>query len=258
MKLSDIHESNVSKSDEQRLFKFLKVSSLDELKEEYPWDTDDIEDTLEDVKQHLGMKEVVTLLKILDYKNVRLIRLPNHKEIVVTKDNVFEDSYLDRIEDWIADVSDLELFEMFDYNENKWSREFWQNVHHGSVVWHNTEKHAWEDIQKDGVLKATRVSRGLTNSSTGSAVFVTMDPDATALGNYGPISLEIDLYTMKKNHYMPMVSEEEPIVEHKLRTALAHLIGYENFNDHEITSDGLDYNTLVIFGDIPIKYIEEG
>jgi hypothetical protein len=152
----------------------------------------------------------------------------------------------ERPEEFISNITmhdDLHSFFEEDH-ELKFNQEFWSSppiLYHGS-----------SDI--DSVL-ATGIeprseTRGLNNKHVGDAVFTTSNDEIAQ--SYGDI-VKIDTLAMKRDNYMPFVSEEPEILEHQLIGAISSMLGVDL--DHEISDSGIDYDTVIVYGSIPNKYL---
>lgn len=215
----------------------------------------DDEDILGMIVDKLSWEHGLQFLIDQDY-TADLKILPNGEKVLVTENYIFDGwNMTDDKEAWVWDYNYIDLLDMYNYDPEEWSRDFWRSIGPRSKVWHNTIEDRWEEIEESGELRVARETRGITNRSTNAAIFVTTNPDEAAYGTYGPVELEIDLYAMKRDRYMPMVVEEEPVVEQRYRDALAHLLDIELYDSH-INMDGISYDTLIIYDDIPLKYIE--
>ena len=128
--------------------------------------------------------------------------------------------------------------------------EFWDSP---GELYHATPSDNVASILK-GKLKASSVTRGMSNRNEGDAVYTTASWDEASIGSYGDAILSIDTAAMKRDGLMPYVSLEPDIVEGEVRSSLASALGYDNFNyDYE---SGMSPNTFVIHGDIPGKYLK--
>jgi len=149
---------------------------------------------------------------------------------------------------WIWDQDEYSLTGFYPQKDN-----FWDDVGDGLIVYHGTYEENVENILKKGLM-ASSETRGLTNKDTGDAVFASLSPEGT--DSYGNVIIQIDMGAMKRDGYMPEVSGEEPLQEASLREALAWKIGLEDFNAYDgMSSDGISEDTVVIFGNIPPKYL---
>jgi hypothetical protein len=128
-------------------------------------------------------------------------------------------------------------------------KDFWSGP---APLYHGTEEKNLDSILRDG-LGPKNETRGLSNSSTGAAVFTSLSDEYVSY-HYGEEAvIEVDTQTMKSDGYMPTVSQEGPIEEEQARSALAHLIGFDDYSgDVEM---GIDHDTVVMFGSIPAKYL---
>ena len=104
-------------------------------------------------------------------------------------------------------------------------------------------------IMRDG-LNPMNETRGISNKSTGSAVFTSDNPEDT--DSYG-VAIEINVGAMQADGYMPYVTQEEPVEEKNAKERMANMVGLEDFN-WEV--EGGIYETTYIFHDaIPAKYL---
>lgn len=150
---------------------------------------------------------------------------------------------------WIWNIYNLEQYlPQQDFNEN-----FWNEVTNGSKVYHATVEENKGNILRNGLRKENK-SRGISNRSTGSAVFTSDNPDD--ISSYGNVIFEIDLGKMKQDGYMPEVSKEEPLSDYHMRDTLANMIGLENFIQDDYGSEGIYDSTIIIYGNIPPKYLK--
>lgn len=160
---------------------------------------------------------------------------------------VLGDQSVSEVNEWINDVSDpSDYINYRDFNE-----EFWSEIGNGVFTYHATDPDNVDSILEVGI-NASSETRGMSNKNTGDAVFTSTNIDA--IDPYGSAVFAIDLGAMAKDGYKPSVSLEEPIQEHGMYEALAHKLGIDNYN-RDIES-GMDFDTIVIYGHIPPKYIK--
>ena len=208
----------------------------------------DLEDDLNDAKSKREVKE------ILRKHDAREVKLPNRETVWVLPDRKPEFV----VEEWRGDWSVQEIYDyiwgadltdIFPKSDERFNDDFWD---YPAPLYHNTTEGNVEDIEAEGLLPMDK-TRGISNRSTGSAVFTTSDPDESSMGSYGPVAYEIDTPAMKKDGYKPFVSQEEPIMEAELQSALASLLGMDDF--YPDIEQGLSHYTVVVFGAIPPKYL---
>lgn len=165
---------------------------------------------------------------------------------------VWDGSSLTPGDDFIWGLSDMELWSLVGKRTEKpdfWSKDNWNFP---GICYHSTEPENLESIQKYGLTQQNK-TRGLTNRGTGAAVFCCTDPHHTEF--YGKLRFQIDLSAMRADGYMPKVETEEPVQEAEMQSAVAHALGIDNFYPESLDGDGISEETLVIFGDIPPKYL---
>jgi len=212
-----------------------------------------LEETIEDAQNE---KELLTILEHFA-DDWEFIDFPNKERIVsaiidgnpqiITIGDEFEvedpEKWLQNI-DWSGNV-----YQYIDTGD--FSKEFWDDVGEGFILYHGTSSDNVDDILRDG-LNPRDVTRGIANRSTGSAVF-TSDASETAQYSYDVV-FQIDVGSMKTDEYMPEVSIEEPIQEAQWIEALAHKIGLEDY--YSEVEQGLDPGTVIFYGSIPPKYLK--
>lgn len=147
---------------------------------------------------------------------------------------------------WVRDNVDYSYL----YIPEDSGAEFWDELGDNAVAYHRTVEENVQSIQKHGLLPKNN-TRGMSNANTGSAVFASWDYENTT--SYGEYIFEINLSRMKQDGYMPQVSQEEPVAEGEVEGALAHGIGISDY--YVEIEQGIDSDTIVIFGKIPPKYL---
>jgi hypothetical protein len=160
------------------------------------------------------------------------------------------DGFPHLVSDFIWGLSD---FSLISYMEDMGYEEKneWDDV---SVAYHATPSENVSSIERVG-LEMRNESRGLSNRGTSSAVFMAEEIDE--LGSYGDALFEIDLSAMKTDGYMPRLERESPIFEGDMRIAVARHLGVSDpeLYTGESDSEGIHGSTLVLFGDVPPKYV---
>jgi GNAT superfamily N-acetyltransferase len=181
---------------------------------------------------------------------------PPAKSVVVVLDEIVVelDSYPEAkpAAEWLADINDMYLGYYVPYHD--FNEEFWGSVGGpGSVMYHATDPDNVDDIMRNGLSPDSR-TRGISNRSMGAAVFTSSDP--SLVSSYGSAIIAIDVGRMKADGYMPRVSQEEPFEDERMRAALACKIGMTDYCPYsEYSSEGLDEQTVALFGNIPPKYL---
>lgn len=243
----------------------LMTSLLSEWDGEYENIDDLIDDEgIEDVIERLldvGMKKELEYL--FKHEGIRadvnpshgnddsaIIALSNGLGIIRHEDGKTYSVYSD-IDRLVYEIDEDFLFTFFCYDEYKESNEFWESLGGNEFAYHATNDDYISNIMDDG-LEPRIHSRGLTNTSTGSAVFTTLDIEELDMNVYGDAHIKINLSAMKEDNYKPRVSEEHPLIIDRYRSSIAHIFGVE----YESDNNDLSPDTLVIFGHIPPKYLE--
>ena len=173
----------------------------------------------------------------------------NGKPVYVLDDLVYPQ--LKDPQDWIDSIGDLSLHqyvEMPDFSES-----FWSGVYSGEIRYHGTAKDRVKDIMIEGLTRRAE-TRGISNRWDSSGIFTSADY-YTAAERYDVV-LEINVGAMKADGYMPQVRGEEPLQDEEAKSALASLIGYDEYVRNEYSSDGLAEDTVVFLDTIPPKYLK--
>ena len=148
------------------------------------------------------------------------------------------------VTEWIYSLSILDLSELFPSVEFN----FWED--NPGRLYHGTYPEKLEGIMAQGLLPKSD-SRGIANRHTGTGVFMAEGYDETF--NSFPIVIEVNTSLMAEDGYTPVMEREDPIVEHDLRSALAHRLGL----DIEFEQEAGIYESTVICRDaIPVKYLK--
>lgn len=196
------------------------------------------------------------LIPLMDLNNVSydFYTFPTGKEILIVEIGrqtyVVEQSnnqiYYDEAESWIESASENpEEYYGENVNEN-----FWESVGPGSILYHMTSNEYLSSIRKRGLQQRDK-TRGLSNRSTGPAVFTSENSEEIEV--YGDTLIEIDVWKMKQDGYMPDAEREEVVNEAEIKNALAHAIGLDDYQaEHD--SD-ISPTTIIIYGPIPPKYL---
>jgi hypothetical protein len=246
---------------------FEDLSDSENLKDQYDEDPNEFLTTLFEDNDIQVAFDTLTKLGI-DYNSffinkTHLVTLPTEKKLIeIDSCTTIHDGERD-IYAFIEtfDLGELETF--FKWDKHQWNKEFWTDVGPRSVAWHNTTEENYKEIMRSGELSPRNQTRGTLNRSTSPAVFAYMDPDLSSYGSYGNVSLEIDLYLMKRDGHTPFVSLETPYFEYLLKERFLRHVESEGdlyhlnleMDDSYLYSDGLEAETIVIYGAIPIKYI---
>ena len=214
-------------------------------------DPSNFKEELDDVNDY---NDLIKLLK--DYRiQYEEIKFP---QTAIIKVKINDDEYiiddfeypsLEEANSWIWVIANRGQVDDYIPSQD-FSNTFWDDVTNGSAVYHATTEENWELIETRGLLASDK-TRGVANRHTGSSVFTSENPDD--IDSYGDVVLSIDLGSMKKDGYMPPVSREEPIEEAEQLKHLAHKIGLLDFEPD--IEQGISPSTIVIFGNIPPKYL---
>lgn len=162
--------------------------------------------------------------------------------ILISDDCYSREIHFEEAEKW------LEYAEPEEYINFKSPIEtFWED---GGVVYHATPRENLESIKKYG-LKPMCKTRGLANRNIGCAVFCSTNIES--ISSYGDLIFEIDISKMYKDGITYEISMETGLEENEMKAALAHKIGLDIEFEKEDSS--LDEETIIIYGNIPPKYL---
>lgn len=119
------------------------------------------------------------------------------------------------------------------------------------VVYHSTTPENWEEIKQEGKLTSQNRTRGISNRGTQAAIFTSVNPEETL--SYGDVALKIDLSQLGDTIQTDL---EEPVKEMYQRQAVASVLEVEPDYFMMDSSDGISESTVVVYGDIPLEYVE--
>jgi hypothetical protein len=163
----------------------------------------------------------------------------------------FEDA-----QEWVSTMDSWKLsgyVGAIDFNE-----EFWNGIEFVSRLYHGTDQTKINTIMKEGLLPMNE-TRGISNRSSGSAVFTTTYDQSKNEGYvHGDAVIQINTDAMRADGYTPEVAREYPVETEKTRDRLARALGlrqWENTRYEELGSEGLWEATILIFDKIPPKYL---
>lgn len=131
--------------------------------------------------------------------------------------------------------------------EQQYNDDFWSSP---ATLYHGTKN--LDEVLKTG-LEPRNETRGINNRSVGASVFLTLEPGFAE--KYGSV-VSIDTKRMKQDGLTPFVSQEPEIFESEIMGAVAHGLGAEDYN-YEIYDTGISPDTVIMFGGIPPKYLQE-
>lgn len=146
--------------------------------------------------------------------------------------------------EWLSNIDyPDEYVDMIDFN-----KEFWEYI--PLKLYHDTFENNISSIEKYG-LNPKNKTRALSNNGTGNAIFTTEREES--IYEYYPVIFEIDVSQMRKDGYMPQVSQEGPVKEYEAAQALASRIGLDEYNNDIET--GIERDTYIFYDNIPAKYL---
>jgi hypothetical protein len=155
--------------------------------------------------------------------------------------------------DFVTEVHDAEsVAQDFGIEIQPLTEEFWGPDGEPPPLYHATPTENVESILEEG-LGVRCDTRGISNRCTGAAVYTTTELSEAEYGSYGDAIFRIDTAAMQRDGYMPGVALEPDEEERQWREALAHRLGAEEYV-WEI-EQGMSPNTIVVFGQIPPKYL---
>lgn len=181
--------------------------------------------------------------------SINILSYSGGRVVMDIEEQVFED-----VNEWLVNINDDDLYEYIDSPDEDFKKNFWDGIGSGSAVYHGTSKENIESIKMTG-LEQRQETNSLTNTSNGQAVY-TSPIYETADYSYDVV-VQIDLGLMKADGYTPPVSVESGVDEAEMRNSLAHMLGIEDYHGEDL-EQGLESDTVLIYGEIPLKYLRFG
>lgn len=200
--------------------------------------------TLEEIKELFALFNLVVRRVELLNRPIWVTTHGGTKYIIEENNDTFDAA---SAENWLdsALADPLSYIEIPDDLED-----FWKSP---VPLYHATDSDNVESILEEGLLPDTR-TRAISNKWVGPAIFTSTDPDV--IDAYGDTILAIDTKAMARDGHRPPVAYEEGIAEYEARSALIHRVGMQDDYVVELdSSEGLSYDTLVVFGVIPPQYL---
>jgi hypothetical protein len=254
MLLFDVPEDdNEERAKERKIRHYKNILNIDNVSEFDPRD-----DYFLTNLELYEIEEIFTLFGIVFW----VVELSKEKEKYIVynfkKDTyIYDGSRSEKADEWLDNLSDYDVEMLLPEREEE---SFWDSVpekENVSFIYHATPRKNVESIKKRG-LEPRNETRGISNRSTGDAIFCFTDEDENALsgsGSYGDCVFSIDLGLMKKDGYMPEVTQEESVNICELKRSLAHMIGLDNYYCEVESWEGISEDTLIIHGHVPPKYL---
>lgn len=209
------------------------------------------------IKNSQGYDEIAEVLRTYHFK-WKNIDFPKESIIITRINDIdyvikdFDDPQLEQSSEWLWKINDWNLNQYIP--SDNFSEKFWDEVNSSSILYHATSEENKDSILMDGI-RSKNESRGISNRGTGASVFASDNP--RDIGSYGNVIFIINLGLMKRDGYMPEVSQEKPISMAEQRNRLANVIGLKDFDaGADLHSEGVYSSTVIIYGDIPPKYLE--
>jgi hypothetical protein len=215
----------------------------------------------DDVEESQNKEELTRALQVngIDVDIIEEIVFPN-KEVIWTviignSLSVIEISFpypsIKKADDWMWDI--INSSNIWQYvGEIDFSKEFWDEVGEGTNYYHGTTRENLDSILKEG-LSPRNEARGISNRGVGVSVFLSEDYETAAYGGGYDVVLEVNIGAMKQAGYMPQVSLEPDIEEHKYVGSLADKIGLNDFI-YDVEG-GMGFDTIILDGGVPPQYI---
>lgn len=224
--------------------------------------TGSIQEDLKNAERNGSQKDIEYVLeqyeteKILTYENDHYYRIPIYEQgdpeiaIIYSNWDVDVKTFNDFIRDVGSNFRNSPSYE--DILDRDLTAEIEEDIYtQGGIIYHATTVEKAVDILNDGKLEPRNETRGITNRSTGSAVFASeLQPDKTY---YGDVVFEINLDKMKDNGFRPPLGKELPVEEAIHKEAVA-----QKFNMFEYRAEldqSISRQTVVIYEEIPIEYV---
>lgn len=196
--------------------------------------------------------DIQEAMRILTYLKIpyEVVDFPKANSVLHFGNEIWDEGSVDEVIDWIYNISDMYLHDYVPGAEE----DFWSDISDHFYVFHATSSENVQSILQNGLIPDCK-TRSISNRSMGCGVFTSTNIDA--ISSYGDSIFQINVGAMKADDYMPEVSGEDPIDEAQLRNALAYKFGVEYDFTSEYSSEGLSEDTIVFFGIIPPKYLEQ-
>jgi len=204
--------------------------------------------TVEDIIKDDMIKDENTLVQVLKLAGSRYMKFdfPDASPIYVVNGSYVVELDGFNIKDAIQWIYDLDEYDIESYIKPV------DNVDIPDFVYHATSEENYEKIISSGYLKVMDESRGLSNAGTGDAIFAS---ESSELDIYGDYIIKINLAGFLKDYPYVRISREQPLELVELKNSLANMLGV-NYQFEEDSSDGLSGDTVIIYSNIPIKYLE--
>jgi hypothetical protein len=170
---------------------------------------------------------------------------------LIRNEHIIDENFtLEEANEWARDIIDYGRIDDYitiqDFNE-----EFWQSVGPNDKLFHGTSENRIESILANG-LEPRNETRGISNRSTGNAVFASESPETAAY--YYDIVLQINVGEMAQDGFHIPAGLEGPYEKHIQKQTLLDIMGIEEHGD-DFSSDGISGDTVLFYGKIPPKYI---
>jgi len=216
----------------------------------------DADPRLSDVLDAMSYNDAVNdadVEAMLAHFNARKVTFDSGDVVHVAKEGreqyvIEDDLRVTEAVEWVSRINDPSDYYP-DYEDDQ-NRDFWAST---PDLWHATTEDHVDSIREEG-LRAENQTRGISNRSTGAAVFTADDPEALAMGSYGDVLIRINTAAMKADGRTPYTSREPDVVDAELRGAIAHRLGLRDY-EPEI-EQGMDTTTVIVHGSIPAKYLD--
>jgi len=216
------------------------------------------EDTLNQVLEEHEPKDLNGTIFVLNKYGFEfeIIDFPNDKVIAVNIDEkiyIIDSFYYPSAElghNWVSDLSDMAIMSYLP-DPPEFNQEFWQDPI--NPLYHATNEKYLDAIKKRGLLPRNE-SRGISNRSTGAAVFTSDSEEGT--DSYGNVIVMINTGSMKQDGYTPYVSKEEPLEEESYKSTIAWKVGIRDYEPSDsYGSEGIYESTIIIHDKVPPKYL---
>lgn len=203
--------------------------------------------TLEDFKKLADANDVDYKIKTFPKNKKKIILFSYNGESYIVYDLEAENLEVSTTESWL----DSNMYNAEDYvflSTDLSLEYFWDTP---APLYHAADEDNVEEIMQRGLVPMS-VTRGITNRQTSAAVFTSVNPEA--IDSYGNTVFEIDTEAMKRDGYTPEVGLEPGIEEYEYSMSLARFVENDDYIIDE-PSDGVDLDTVIVFGKIPAKYL---
>lgn len=167
-------------------------------------------------------------------------------ETKIDKNRLFDSpDYLERVAEKLGYPTDF-------------TKLFW-NQHYIPTLYHCTTPENYEKIKVEGLKQRNDRRGAISNRHIGPAIFTTSEPDEISFFSqyYGNVVIAINAKQMKADGFTPPVEKEPDWASAEMIEFVLRKMGDEDADASRFvdSSDQNTQGTVIIYSDIPIKYL---